>query len=72
MDTPPATLTIAHYPQLALLAWSRKPDDVITAEEAFALYESNWRMVYQEQLDEPERALIERLKWTYGRGLMNV
>lgn len=72
MDTPPATLTIAHYPQLALLAWSRRQGDVISAEEAFALYESNWRMVDQAQLVESERALIESLKWTYGRGLMNV
>jgi len=72
MKTPPATLTIGDYPQLALLAWSRRPDDVITAEEAFGLYEGNWRFVDIEQLGEQERELIEGLTETCGQGLMNV
>lgn len=72
MTAPPATLTIRDYPQLALIAWSRWPDDVITAEEAFGLYESNWRFVDVEQLSDQERALIEGLTEACGRGLMNV
>lgn len=72
MQTPPATLTIGDYPQLALLAWSRLPGDVITAEEAFGLYESNWRFVDPEQLIDQERLLIENLTETCGHGLMNV
>lgn len=72
MNTVPATLTIKDYPQLALLAWSRKPSDLITSEEAFALYESNWRMVDQDRLAQPERELIEALKQAFGHGLMNV
>ncbi|MDK6079623.1 hypothetical protein [Massilia varians] len=72
MKTPPATLLIGHYPQLALLAWSRKPTDVITGEEAFALYEANWRMVDQEKLGEAELELIEGLTQVYGGGVMNV
>lgn len=72
MDTPPTTLNIAHYPQLALIAWSRQPDDEITAEEAFGLYESNWRFVDQDGLGQEERELIAALMKTYGNGLMNV
>lgn len=72
MKTVPPLLTIGDYPQLALLAWSRRPDDVITAEEAFGLYEGNWRFVDVEQLGEQERELIEGLTETCGQGLMNV
>jgi hypothetical protein len=72
MKTPAATLTIGDYPQLALLAWSRQPGDVITAEEAFGLYESNWRFVDVDQLSERERELIDGLTETCGHGLMNV
>ena len=72
MKTAPTTLKIGDYPQLALLAWSRKPEDAITGEEAFALYEANWRMVDQAQLGKPELDLIEALMRTYGQGLMNV
>jgi len=72
MKTPPLTLKIGDYPQLALLAWSRRPDDVITAEEAFGLYESNWRFVDYKLLNDQERELIDDLMETCGHGLMNV
>lgn len=72
MKTPPATLKIGQYPQLSLIAWSRQPDDEITAEEAFGLYESNWRFVEQDRLEQEERDLIDCLVATYGNGLMNV
>lgn len=72
MKTPPATLIIGQYPQLALIAWSRQRDDVVTAEEAFGLYEGNWRFVDQDLLEPAERDLIETLTNTYGNGLMNV
>lgn len=72
MKTPPATLKIGQYRQLSLIAWSRQPDDEITAEEAFSLYESNWRFVEQDRLDQDERELIDCLVATYGNGLMNV
>lgn len=65
------TVCIADYPQLALLAWQRR-SPVIDAEEAFALYESNWRFVDDETLTNQERALIERLTEAYGKGVLNV
>jgi hypothetical protein len=72
MNTLPTTLKIGQYPQLALIAWSRRPDDEITAEEAFGLYESNWRFVDQDGLGQEERDLIQALIKIYGNGLMNV
>lgn len=72
MKIPPATLKIGDYPQLALLAWSRRPGDVITAEEAFGLYESNWRFIDPGTLDDNERELIDGLTETCGHGLLNV
>ena len=36
------------------------------------IYESNWRFVDPEQLNDQERQLIDELTETCGRGLMNV
>jgi hypothetical protein len=35
-------LRIAEYPQLKLIAWNRKDDDVIEEDEALALYERHF------------------------------
>lgn len=72
MGTPTHTLLIGDYPQLRLIAWNRREGDVLTEEEAFALYEANWRHVDQDRLDARERAMIERLTQQYGKGVMNV
>lgn len=65
------TLRIDDFPQLALLAWNRALRE-ITGEEAFALYERNWRFVDAEHLTTTEAALIERLTTQYGHGVLNV
>lgn len=64
-------LTIDDYPQLALLAWNRAVRE-ITGEEAFALYERNWRWVEPATLTAEEAALIERLTREHGHGVLNV
>ena len=64
-------LRIRDYPQLALLAWNRVVPD-ISGEEAFDLYEHNWRFVDPETLTPEEAALIDRLKMQYGAGVLNV
>lgn len=46
--------------------------DTITGEEAFDLYENNWRFVDQDRLDPQERMMIDHLTRVYGHGLMNV
>lgn len=64
-------LSIDDYPQLALLGWNRKVRK-IAQEEAFALYEANWRFVEQSEMTVDERLLVKRLMEDYGRGVMNV
>ena len=67
----PDLLRIKDYPQLALLAWNRVTSE-ITGEDAFALYEHNWRFVDLMSLNLNEAALIDRLKMQYGKGVLNV
>lgn len=63
-------LNIDDYPQMRLLAWNRVVR-VIDADEAFALYEANWRFVDQDELTVNEAALINRLIKQYGKGVLN-
>ena len=62
---------LQRYPALRELAWYRV-DRWVTAPEALALYERNWRHVGKESLGEEERALIKRLTHTFGGGHLNV
>ena len=59
------------YPELRLICWHRPSYQPMEEEEAFAVYERNWRYVDQEMLTDAEKALIERLKNTYGDGVIN-
>jgi hypothetical protein len=61
---------LGDYPQLRDLAWNRV-DRFIPVEEAFQLYERNWRFIDAARLDERERQLIERLKASCGNGEIN-
>ncbi|MEJ2089795.1 MAG: hypothetical protein P8Y69_15230 [Gammaproteobacteria bacterium] len=58
------------YPGLKLLCWNRSVD-FITREEAFDLYELNWRLVDTASLTDEERALIDDLADEFGQGLIN-
>jgi len=66
-----ALVEIAAYENLAALCWNRR-DRYLGAEEAFRLYERNWRLVDQRRMKPAERALIERLAARYGNGVLNV
>ncbi len=61
---------LADYPQLHDLAWNRS-EELISAKEAFQLYERNWRLLEHAALDDGERGLIERLKAEFGHGEIN-
>lgn len=65
-------IAIADYPQLQAVAWNRRIDDVCSEAEALALYERNWRFVDQSALSPKERALIDRLVATHGKGALLV
>ena len=64
-------IEIAAYENLAALSWNRR-GRYISAEEAFRLYERNWRLVDTRNMQPAERALIERLAARYGNGVLNV
>jgi len=56
------------FPELGMLAWNRDPARPISRNEAFELYERNWRHVDIEHLTAVEAALIRRLAEEFGRG----
>jgi hypothetical protein len=63
-------IEIAAYENLAA-CWNRR-GRYISAEEAFQLYERNWRLVDRRNMQAAERALIERLAGRYDNGVLNV
>lgn len=65
-------IKVAIYPQLKLIAWNRPWETVLEDDEAFALYESNWRFVDQDALVPEEKELIGLLTAKFGGGLLNV
>ena len=70
---PPGPVALARYPQLRQLAWHLGPDALeLSATEAFALYERQWRHVDQALMPAHERALVKRLTATLGHGVMLV
>ncbi|TPN70774.1 hypothetical protein FJ986_00645 [Mesorhizobium sp. B1-1-1] len=60
----------AEFPELQALVWSRDVTRPIPAEEAFAIYERNWRFVDQERLTTSERLLIQNLAEKFGQGIL--
>ena len=66
-----ALIEIASYENLKALCWNRR-DRYLGAEEAFRLYERNWRFVDERRMKPAERALVERLAGRYGNGVLNV
>jgi hypothetical protein len=64
-------IDIKAYGNLAALCWNRR-ERYLRPEEAFKLYERNWRLVDTRRMPPAERALIERLKARYGNGVLNV
>ena len=58
----------ADFPELAALVWNRDPLRPIGGDEAFALYERNWRHVDRTHLTPLELELIQELSKRFGRG----
>ena len=66
-----AVVEVDKYPNLKLIAWNRV-DSLLTARDAFGLYERNWKFVDTNNMGAAERELIRRLTETWGHGVMNV
>jgi transcriptional regulator with XRE-family HTH domain len=62
----PARIRLADYPQLAQLAWQVQGTEILTPQEAWDIYERNWRHVDAGALMEHERNLINALRLVFG------
>ncbi len=63
-------INVAKYPQLKLLCWNRPDATVLDGEEAFDLYERNWRFVDTDAMTRDEHDLLERLTADCGHGVL--
>jgi hypothetical protein len=61
-------IAVAEYENLAGLLWNRG-GRFVTDEEAFRIYERNWRFVDAGRMQPAERALVDRLVHKYGNGV---
>ncbi len=66
-----AIIAVDDYNNLKTLCWNRRAR-FLGAEEAFRLYERNWRHVDRNNMAEAEKALIARLVERFGNGVLNV
>lgn len=70
--TLPDRIPLATYPQLRRLAWQVAGAQTLTAQEALAVYERNWRHLDADTLEAGERRLIEALARQHGHGRLLV
>lgn len=68
MTAAPEAVQLADYPQLRQLAWHAPGGTELTPEEALGVYERNWRHLDQARLEARERALIDALIRSAGKG----
>lgn len=64
----PNAIRVADYPQLSKVAWSLGEAIEVTPIEALSLYERNWRHIDATKMTPDERALLDALINTVGRG----
>jgi hypothetical protein len=64
-------IEIDAYENLKGLCWNRR-GRYLAAEEAFRLYERNWRFVDTRRMKPEERELIQRLAARFGNGILHV
>lgn len=68
----PARIRLTDYPQLAKLAWQLHGVKTLSPQEAFGLYERNWRHVDPVKLEPSEQALVNALVQHLGGGRLLV
>jgi hypothetical protein len=64
-------IEIDAYENLKGLCWNRR-GRYVAAEEAFRLYERNWRFVDAGRMKPEESELIRRLAARFGNGILHV
>ncbi len=65
-------IRIAEYPQLKLITWNHRADDLLDDNEALAIYVRNWRFVDTAHLEKKEATLMHRLARKFDAPLLNV
>lgn len=60
---------VADYPALKQVSWGLH-DEYITAREAFALYERNWKHLDRPHMEPHEEALLKTLTQRFGAGII--
>lgn len=63
----PKKIKVTDYKQLKKLAWQLKDTTQLNPQDAFDLYERNWRHIDHNSMDEKERRLLELLLASFGR-----
>jgi hypothetical protein len=64
-------IAVDDYDNLKTLCWNRRKR-FLGAEEAFRLYERNWRHIDRGNMTQAEQALIARLADRFGNGVLLV
>jgi hypothetical protein len=64
-------IAVDDYDNLKALCWNRR-QRFLGAEEAFRLYERNWRHIDRGNMTQAEQALIARLADRFGNGVLLV
>jgi len=62
-------ISIDAFEQLRWITWYMS-GETVSPKEALEIYERNWRHVEQDLLQPHERALIDRLVRTVGKGIL--
>lgn len=68
----PNEIPLDSYPELRRLAWQVAGAQTLTAQEALAVYERNWRHLDTAALQASERQLIDDLARQHGHGRLLV
>lgn len=63
-------IKIDQYSNLTLICWNRDLE-YMTREDAFKLYERNWRLVDEAHMTTEERSFLRELINEFGRGVIN-
>lgn len=70
--TTKSKIALSKYPQLKKLAWQIKKTQKLSPQEAFNLYERNWRHIDLNEMDSKELKLIQELMTLFGAEKMLV
>lgn len=58
----PTRIRVGDWPELRALAWSLRPETMLSPHEALAMYERSARHLDHDRLSEAERSLIDDLR----------